>query len=97
MKGKLKEMFSVNNALNISYLWFYVRLMVEDQSDRKPAAATSWTTLSNQQQIIFYMYHPTARQNRLYHNLCYTSCGALAIMRNTSKWVYHMGFHKMYM
>ena len=38
--------------------------MVKDQSDsleRKPATATSWATLSSEQQGIFHMHHSTDR------------------------------------
>ena len=53
-----------NDALNTFYLRLYcVRHMVKDHSDsreRKPAAAT-WATLSDWQQGLFYMHHPTDR------------------------------------
>ena len=32
--------------------------------------------------LLFYMHHP--RQGSTYHGLCYTSCGALVGMRNSS-------------
>ena len=37
--------------------------MVKDNSDneRKPPSATIWTTLSDWQQGLFYMHHPTDR------------------------------------
>ena len=31
-----------------------------------------------------FKYAPSHRQNSTYHGLCYTSCGALAGMRNSS-------------
>ena len=46
-------------------------------SERKPAAAT-WATLSD------FLYVPSHRLDSTYHNLCYTSHGALAGTRNSS-------------
>ena len=64
--------------------------MVKDHTDseRKPAA-TTWVTISDYQQGLFYMHHP--RQDNTYHNLCYTSRGALAGTRNSSMGPPHEG------
>ena len=68
-----KEMFLFNDALNTFYLRLYgVGHMAKDHSDSekgKPAAA---------------IYAPSHRQDSTYHNLCYTSHGALAETRNSS-------------
>ena len=50
-----------NNALNTFYLQLYGDgLMVKDHRDNK-RKATSWDTLYNLQQDMFYMHHPTDR------------------------------------
>ena len=58
--------------------------MIKDHSDseRKPAAATL-ATLSDQQQGLFYMHHPT---DRMTHTRAFVtnSRGALAGTRNNS-------------
>ena len=74
-----------NNALNTFYLRLYdIRHMVKDHTDseRKPAATTTWATLSDYMQRFFYMHH--LRQDNTYHSLCYTSLGTLAGVRNSS-------------
>ena len=57
------------------------------QWKRKPAATTTWASLSNWQQEFFYMHHP--RQHSKYHSFCYTSHGAVAGTR--TQWVHHEG------
>ena len=52
----------------------------QPKRDVKPSAATSWAILSNWQQEIFYMLHPTERAA---HSLCCTSCEAMVGRRNT--------------
>ena len=37
------------------------------------------------------LYASSHRQARTYHNLCYTSCRALAGTREISQWVHHEG------
>ena len=58
MLCSIKErMKRFNDVLNTFY-------MASDHSDRdreKPAAATIWTTLSDQQQEVFYMHHTIYR------------------------------------
>ena len=55
--------FSFNDALQFFFIWLYgIRHMVKDHSGskrKKPAATTTWATLSNYQQWFFYMHHPT--------------------------------------
>ena len=53
-----------NGTVNTFYLWLSVTVhMVKDHSEnkRKPAAADTYVTLSDQQQVIFYMHHLTDR------------------------------------
>ena len=47
--------------------------------ERKPAAITTWVTLSNQQQGIFYIHHPTGR-------IAHTTAFATPIMEHWLKW-----------
>ena len=53
--------------------------MVKDHSDNKIR-----NLLPPLQMLLFYMCHPSHRQDSTYHSLCYTSCGALAEKRNSS-------------
>ena len=39
----------------------------------------------------FFLYTPSHRQDNTYHGHCYTSCGALAGMRNSSMGSHHEG------
>ena len=80
-----------NNAFNTFYLWLYgVELMVMNHSDseREPSAATSWVTLFNLQQGIFYMHH-TTKNPSTYYCFCYTCCGVLE--QEIVQWVHHQG------
>ena len=50
------------DALNILYLWLYgIGHMVKDHSDSERKPATTWATLSDEQQGFFYLHHPTDR------------------------------------
>ena len=58
-------MFLFNKALNIFYLWLYgIGHMVKNHSDseRNPAATTTWATIFDLQQVIFYMHHTIDRK-----------------------------------
>ena len=64
--------------------------------ERKPAAATTWATLSYKQQG-FFKYAPPHREGSTYHGLCYTSRGTLAEMRNSSmgpSWTINMTINR---
>ena len=75
-----------NDALNTFYLWLYgVRHMAKDHSDSKrenlvPLHGLLFPINSNNQQL----YAPSHRQDSTYHSLCYTSCGELTRMINSS-------------
>ena len=58
--------------------------MVNDYLARenKPVATTTWATLFRVA-AKYLLYVPSHRQDSTYHSLCYTSCGALAGMRNS--------------
>ena len=68
-----------NNALNTFYLWIYgVGHMVNDHSDNErgnPLLPYGLLFLINS---MGFIYAPSHRQNSTYHDLCYTSRGALA-------------------
>ena len=70
-----------NNALNTFYLWLYgIRHMVNDHSAREE-------TLLPPHGLLFVisskvlLYAPFHREDSTYHDLCYTSRGALARKR----------------
>ena len=52
--------------------------MVKDHSDSKKGNPLPHMGYSYR---LIYMHHP--RQDNTYHSLCYTSCGALAGMRES--------------
>ena len=68
---------------------FIYGYMVKDHSDSKSGNLLPLHGLLFflKQQAIFYMHR--SRQDSTYHNLCCTSCGTLAGMKNSS-----MGIHK---
>ena len=74
-----------NDRLNTFYLCLYgIDHMVTNQigRERKPAATTR-ATLSEEQQGIFYMHHPT---DRMVHTTAFvTPRGALAGTRNRNE------------
>ena len=76
-----------NDALNTFYLRLYgVGHMVKysSNSERKPAAAT-WATLSDLQQGLFYMHHPT---DRITHTTNFiTPVVGLWLERAIAQWV----------
>ena len=66
-----KEMFYLTKYSThfiYSYMASMIKHIVSDHSDceRKPAAATTWATLSNYQQG-FFLYASSHRQNSTYH------------------------------
>ena len=73
-----KEMFYLTTLSTHFYLRLYgVRHMVKDYSFRLAARVL--------------LYAPSHRQDSTYHDLCYTSCGALAGTRNCSMGPPHEG------
>ena len=61
-KGRKEGNILFNDALNTFYLQLYdVGHIVKDHSDSewKPAANTTWATLSDWHHGFFYMHHPT--------------------------------------
>ena len=69
-----------NDALNTFYLWLYgVRHMVKDHSDSCRHMGYSFRLAA-----MVLLYASSHRQDKTYHSLCYTSCGALAGTRNSS-------------
>ena len=81
-----------NDTLNTFYLRLYgVRHMVKDQNSEKgnpllPHRLIFWLTAR------VLLYAPSHRQNITYHNLCYTSDGALAGTRNSYRRRMHFIF-----
>ena len=71
-----------NDAFDTFYLWLFdVRHMVKDHSGTKRGNTLLPHRLFFPRDLL---YAPSHRQDSTYHNLCYTSCGALAEMRNSS-------------
>ena len=63
-----------------------IRLMAKDHSDSKRVNPLSTLhRLLFLSKIRYFLYAPSRRQDSTYHSLCYTSCGALAGMRNSSR------------
>ena len=78
-EGRKKGNDLFNDALNTFYLRLHdIGHMVKDHSDSesKPAAAT-WAAR-------VLLYASSHRQDNTYHDLCYTSRGALTGTRNSS-------------
>ena len=81
-----------NDALNTVYLRLYgVRHMVKDHSDRREETCCRHMGYSFRLAARVLLYAPSHRQDNTYHSLCYTSCGALAGMRNSSMGPPHEG------
>ena len=80
-----------NNVLNTFYLrWYGIRHMVKDHSDKeKGNMQPPHRQLFLIKQGFFYMHH--SRQDSTYHDLCYTSRGALVGIRNSSMGPPHEG------
>ena len=75
-----------NDTLNTFYLRFYgIRHMVKDHSDTKRGNPLPPHGLLAARVLL---YAPSHRQDSTYHGLCYTSRGALAGTRNSSKGTY---------
>ena len=69
-----------NDTLKIFYLWLYgVGHMVKDLSDSCRQMGYSFRLAAK-----VLLYASSHRQDNTYHDLCYTSCGALAGTRNSS-------------
>ena len=69
-KGRKEGNVLFNSALNTFYLWLYgIGCMEKDHSDSEKGNLLSPHSITDQQQGVFYMHHPT--------DSCYTSCGAL--------------------
>ena len=84
--GRKEVVVSFNDALEPFYLQLYgVGHMVKDHSDSERG-----NPLLPQHGLHFLisskvsLYEPSHRQDSTYHDLCYTSCGALAGTRNSS-------------
>ena len=67
-------------------------LFDHSDSEMKPAAAT-WATLFQLAAMVL-LYEPSDRQDSTYHILCYTSCEALAGMRNSSMVLHEGSIHR---
>ena len=69
--------FLFKDAFNTFYLRLYGDIhMAKDHSNRKETCCHNYMGCS------FYLHQP--RQDNTYHGLCYTSCRALAGMRNNT-------------
>ena len=74
-----------NDTLNTFYLRLYgVRHMVKDHSDSERGNPLLPHRLLFPITARVLLYASSHRQDNTYHGLCYTSCGALAGMRNSS-------------
>ena len=81
-----------NDALNTFYLRLYgVRHMVKDHSDSEKGTSCRHIGYSYRLTARVIVYAPSHRQDNTYHGLCYTSRGALAGTRNSSKGPPHEG------
>ena len=65
--------------------------MVKDHSDSEKGNPLLLHRLSYRLTARVLLYAPSHRQDNTYHSLCYTSCGALAGMRNSSMGPPHEG------
>ena len=75
-----------NGALNTFYLRLYgVRHMVKDHSKVREETCCCHIGYSFRLTARVLLYASSHRQDNTYHGLCYTSCGALAGTRNSSK------------
>ena len=80
-----KEDVLFNDALNTFYLRLYgVGHMVKDHSVREETRCRHMG-YSFQLTARVLLYAPTHRQDRTYHDLCYTSRGALALRQRKRK------------
>ena len=74
-----------NDALNTFYLWLYgIKHMVKDHSDSERENPLPPHGLLSPISSKVFLYASSHRHDNTYHSLCYTSCGALAGMRNSS-------------
>ena len=79
-----------NDALNTFYLLFYsighiVKVHSDSEGENPLPPHGLLFLISSKGSFIFH------RQDTTYHGLCYTSCGALAGMRNSSMGPLHEG------
>ena len=85
-------MFLFNDALNTFYLRLYgVRHKVKDHSDSENGNPLPPHSYSYRLTARVLLYAPSHRQDNTYHDLCYTSRGALAGTRNSSMGPPHEG------
>ena len=88
--NKRQIIFLFNDALNTFYLRLYgVRHMVKDHSDSEMETRCRHIGYSYRLTARVLLYAPSHRQDNTYHDLCYTSRGALAGTRNR-QWVHPM-------
>ena len=74
-----------NDTLNTFYLRLYdVKHMVKDHSSKRGNLLQTHGLLFPISSKGSFIYAPSHRQDNAYHDLCYTSHGALAEMRNSS-------------
>ena len=74
-----------NDVLNTFYLWLYgVVYMVNDNSAREETCCHHNMGYSFQLEARDLLYSPPQRRYGTHHRLCYTSCEALAGIRNSS-------------
>ena len=79
MLSEEKEIFFFNDTLNTFYLWLYgIRYMVKDNSDSERGNCRRHMGYSFRLVARVLLYASSHRQGNTYHNLCYTSHGALA-------------------
>ena len=81
-----------NDALNTFYLRLYgVRHMVKDHSNNEKETRCRHIGYSYRLAARVLLYAPSHRQDNTYHDLCYTSRGALVGTRNSSMGPPHEG------
>ena len=91
-EGRKEGNVLFNDALNTFYLRLYgVRHMVKDHSDSEKGTRCRHIGYAYRLAAQVLLYAPSHRQDSTYHSLCYTSCGALAGMRNGSMGPPHEG------
>ena len=83
--GRKEGYVLFNDTLNTFYLWLYgISHMVKHHTHSEKENCCLHMGYSFLLAARDLLYAPSHRQDSRYHNLCYTSCGALAGMRNSS-------------
>ena len=81
---KRKEMFYLTTQNTFIYVLYGVRHMVKDHLDSERGNPLLPHGLPFLLVAKVPLYASSHRQDNTYYGLCYTNCGALAVMRNSS-------------